>query len=178
MEIKVTGIKWDADNVHDVAHLPTEMIIAVPGDLVNDLINDEDELHAFIENELSNQSGFTHDGWDNHEIIIGTPETASNANDIIKALTVQELLDEIATRAVEAGAIDSKSQLALLALKSMSASEKDQVANRFGNHIENTDEVFAGIEDYSDQWNEENAPEMYSQFLRASQFGISYINGY
>ena len=64
-KVKVIGIKWDADNLEDVEHLPTVMILDVPSH-----VEDKDDLEAFIEDELSNQAGFTHDGWEEHELVI------------------------------------------------------------------------------------------------------------
>jgi len=63
-KVKVIGIKWDADNLEDVKHLPTEMILDVPSH-----VEDEDDLEEFIADELSNQSGFTHDGWGGYELV-------------------------------------------------------------------------------------------------------------
>ncbi len=63
-KVKVIGIKWDADKKEDIKHLSTEMVLDIP-----DYVEDEDDLEAFIEDELSNQSGFTHFGWDEHEFV-------------------------------------------------------------------------------------------------------------
>lgn len=88
-------------------------------------------------------------------------------------MTVDDLLAEIAHRAVEAGAVDSKSQLALLALKDMGASARDS----FGHNIEDTDEVFGCIEDFSDDMFCGNADDR-EYLKKASAFGISYVNAY
>lgn len=63
-KVKVIGIKWDSDNKKDVAHLPVKMLLNVPDDIC-----DDDSLNEFISDELSNQSGFTHFGWDQHVLV-------------------------------------------------------------------------------------------------------------
>lgn len=65
-KVKVTGIKWDADNMNDVEGIPADMTINIP-EHIN--LGDSDELEEFISDELSNQSGFTHDGWSDYELI-------------------------------------------------------------------------------------------------------------
>jgi len=52
----VTDISFDTDG-EDV-DLPTEMEIDVPNDIV-----DTDEIYDYIENEISNQTGFCHNGF-------------------------------------------------------------------------------------------------------------------
>lgn len=116
---RVDGIKWDADNAEDVAHLPSEMDLEIPEHVD---VDDEDELEEFISEELSNQSGFSHDGWADYEIISDEKPTPwepfehwpnedfagamqnmhSSATRLIQsaiaAMTVDELLEEIRSR--------------------------------------------------------------------------------
>jgi hypothetical protein len=63
-KVKVIGIKWEADDIDDVSDLSTEMILDIPDNVII-----EGDLEDFIEDELSNQSGFTHLGWSKHEIL-------------------------------------------------------------------------------------------------------------
>ena len=58
MILKVTGVQWDADNPEDIAHLPSDVTIETERDF-----KDEDDVSAFLSDELSNQYGFTHTGW-------------------------------------------------------------------------------------------------------------------
>lgn len=68
MKVKVEGIKWEADNMEDVAHLENTMILDVPICIIESE-DFEDALEEFISDELSNETGFTHEGWSGHEII-------------------------------------------------------------------------------------------------------------
>lgn len=100
------------------------------------------------------------------------------ADAIINTMSVEDMMDIIAQRAVDAGAVDTKSELALLALKSMGASEKDALNGGIGHYISDTDEVFVYIEGLDDESLEEEVEDLYDQLQKASEFGISYVNGY
>lgn len=63
-KVKVSGIRWEADDMEDVADVPTELVIEVPEDFLN-----EDDIENYIEDEISNVSGFTHNGWDDYAIL-------------------------------------------------------------------------------------------------------------
>lgn len=93
---------------------------------------------------------------------------------IIKEMTVSDLLDVIASRAVEAGAVDSKSQLSLLALKSIGGGARDS----FGHNFEDTDECFGNIDDFDVKECGIDNSVITDYLEKASSFGISYVNGY
>lgn len=62
-QIVVSGIQWEADDEEDIQDLPTEMLLNVPDDVA------DEDIEEFIENELSNQSGFTHTGWEEYVLV-------------------------------------------------------------------------------------------------------------
>jgi len=66
MTIKITGIKWEADDMKDVENISTDLILNIPQKVE---IKNKEDLENYIENELSNQIGFTHNGWENYELI-------------------------------------------------------------------------------------------------------------
>lgn len=68
MKVKVTGIKWGADDMEDVQDISTEMVLNIPEEVFHERDFDQ-ALSDFIEDEISNQSGFTHLGWESHEVL-------------------------------------------------------------------------------------------------------------
>jgi hypothetical protein len=72
MKIIVTGIKWDADDMEDVLNIDKDIILKLPTNLFdNDKSIEEfqDTVEEFVSDEISNISGFTHDGWENINIL-------------------------------------------------------------------------------------------------------------
>lgn len=60
MTVEITGIKWDSS---EATYLFPDLILYVPRDLAGD------NLHEYIENRLSDEYGFTHEGWESLEIL-------------------------------------------------------------------------------------------------------------
>jgi hypothetical protein len=97
------------------------------------------------------------------------------SNLVLEELTTELLIEELARRAVDAGAVDSTSQFALLALKSMDCRQRDSI----GNKIEgDPGEIFLNLEDYAEDDDVTGDTEIDEQFKKAYDFGISYLNGY
>lgn len=88
-KVHITGIRWDADNPEDISHLSSEMILDVP-----EHVKDEDELEEFIEDELSNQSGFCHAGWERAEILKPEKTPTPDFNDSKTIIYEPENSDE------------------------------------------------------------------------------------
>lgn len=65
-KVVVSGIKWDVDDADDVADLPTEVTLTIPSNID---LTDEDEIGDFIENALSDEYGFTHNGWESEKLV-------------------------------------------------------------------------------------------------------------
>lgn len=71
IDIEVYGIKWDG-----AKHLPKTMELNIVIEDEDDLrlykedikIFNEEVLELFIENELTNQSGFCHYGWKSYKV--------------------------------------------------------------------------------------------------------------
>lgn len=65
--VTVSNIKWDADNIEDVKHLPTELEVSIPLDMLQneaDSIDEVDEVaEEWISEYLSDKYHFTHDGF-------------------------------------------------------------------------------------------------------------------
>ena len=65
--VKVFGIKWDADDMSDVEDLPKEIEVPVTLSMIEsevDSIDEVDEIvEEYISNYLSDNYGFTHDGF-------------------------------------------------------------------------------------------------------------------
>ena len=65
--VKVSGIRWDADDMSDVADLPTEVEAPILLSMLEneaDSICEVDEIvEEYILNYLSDKYGFTHDGF-------------------------------------------------------------------------------------------------------------------
>lgn len=85
----------------------------------------------------------------------------------------EDLIAELTRRAVEADVVDSESQFCLLALKSMSESEK----NNAGNKIEGN-ESFINLENFVEFGESTENAYLDKQLKKAYEFGISYVNGY
>jgi hypothetical protein len=96
------------------------------------------------------------------------------ATSAINLMSVSDMMEIISQRAVDAGAVDSKGELALLAIKSMVSAEKSGL----GHDVSETDEVFVYIEDFDDEYYCSENPEMGEYLHKASEFGISYVNGH
>ena len=64
-KIEVIGVKWDDEGK---SGLPSTVTIDAP-DFV---VNDSEELHEYISDELSNKYGFTHYGWYDHRWVLST----------------------------------------------------------------------------------------------------------
>jgi len=79
-KIIVNGVKWDADDEEDIANLPTTVTLKIDNDKLEDM--DEDDIDDFIADELSNEYGFTHDGWGSSKVI--------NENLIEEAITFDD----------------------------------------------------------------------------------------
>lgn len=56
MIVKVTNIKWDTDNKN--VNIPTELDVTVP-----DNITDPFDIECFISDEISNITGWCHQGF-------------------------------------------------------------------------------------------------------------------
>ena len=69
MRILVMGIKWETDG--EEVDLSDEMVVEVPeGLLVTCSLSEiEDVIGDFIADELSNVSGWLHDGWEQEKIM-------------------------------------------------------------------------------------------------------------
>ena len=65
IKLEVKGVRWDADDMGDVADIPTDVTLCV--EVEDDA--DEDDIAASLEDELSNEYGFTHEGWDSYKIV-------------------------------------------------------------------------------------------------------------
>lgn len=63
MKIEVYGVKWDG-----TIELSKNVSINIDDDIIEDR-NDEEEMDMLISDELSNEFGFCHFGWENHKII-------------------------------------------------------------------------------------------------------------
>jgi hypothetical protein len=68
VKIKVLHVRWEADNMNDVEDLPSDVELEIDADTFTDYENDDDS-EELISDELSNQYGFTHNGWASHQII-------------------------------------------------------------------------------------------------------------
>jgi len=74
----VTGIKWDADDMNDVRDLSSSMTVTIPSN-----ITDKEEIEEYISDYLSNETGFTHNGF---SISNPTENTKSLPEDVFEAL--------------------------------------------------------------------------------------------
>ena len=65
MKILVTDIEWDVDDEEDMVDLPSELTLETNEDLHGD------ELEEWISDEISNETGFCHRGfqYENGEIV-------------------------------------------------------------------------------------------------------------
>ena len=63
--VKVTDIKWEADDMEDVKDLPTSMEVAVPLSIFEDESEDDYEYVAdeFVSNYITDEVGFCHNGY-------------------------------------------------------------------------------------------------------------------
>jgi hypothetical protein len=70
MKILVEGIKWDTDG-EEISGLKDSIKIEFPVKLVEGkpISELEDILEEYISDEISNKSGFLHDGWTDSKII-------------------------------------------------------------------------------------------------------------
>ena len=71
MKIEVTNIKWEADNMDEISNLETTMVIDFPiGLLQKENTQDiQDVIEDFASDEISNISGFTHNGFGTTKIL-------------------------------------------------------------------------------------------------------------
>jgi len=65
VKLEVQGVKWEADDMDDVADIPTDVTLCVI--VENDA--DNEEIADALENELSNEYGFTHEGWESFKVV-------------------------------------------------------------------------------------------------------------
>ena len=63
IKVEVEGVRWDADDMEDVADLPINVIVVVEVESDN-----FEDIENALEDELSNSFGFTHTGWDSYQI--------------------------------------------------------------------------------------------------------------
>jgi hypothetical protein len=61
IKVEVEGVKWEADDMEDVADLPINVIVVVEAES-----EDIEDIENALEDELSNSFGFTHEGWDSY----------------------------------------------------------------------------------------------------------------
>lgn len=65
LRIEVKGIKLDNGKKKN----EIDLVLQIPKDRLNDMdINDTDDIEDFIENEISNQTGYCHFGWKSYEV--------------------------------------------------------------------------------------------------------------
>ena len=66
LKIEVKGIRLDNGKKKN----EIDLILQIPKDRLNDMdINDTDDIENFIENEISNQTGYCHFGWKSYEVL-------------------------------------------------------------------------------------------------------------
>ena len=66
MKIRVYGVKWDVDDTKGTKLPSTPTLIVNKEDWQN---NNEETIGEIIEEELSNQFGYLHKGWESYEIV-------------------------------------------------------------------------------------------------------------
>ena len=79
-KIIISGVKWDADDEEDIADLPTTVTLKIDDVELEGM--SEDDIDDFIADKLSNEYGFTHDGWGSSKVI--------NENLIAEAITFDD----------------------------------------------------------------------------------------
>jgi len=65
VKIAVQGVRWEADDMGDVADIPTDVTLCV--EIENDA--DNEDIADALEDELSNEYGFTHEGWESFKVV-------------------------------------------------------------------------------------------------------------
>jgi hypothetical protein len=80
VKYNVTNITWDADDMSDVAHLSSSMTVSVPSNLT-----DRDDIEEYIADYLSDETGFTHDGF--------SASKALNEDDVEEGLRIVRKAD-------------------------------------------------------------------------------------
>jgi len=65
VKLAVQGVRWEADDMGDVADIPTDVTLCV--EIENDA--DEEDIADVLEVELSNEYGFTHEGWVSFKVV-------------------------------------------------------------------------------------------------------------